>query len=225
VRRQPKSSVPLLLFFLLISAFFIIALILMVELKLRPIVETYAESRARLIATRSVNEAIEAEMESRGDVYGDIIRFEHNINGDIIALKADSIKMNRMKSSIIERISQNLADNRSVRVEIPLGNLINGELFSGRGPKIEVLLQMTFSVNAGFVSCFEEAGINQTLHRILVDTKIGASVLMPGGKAYFETDNQMNLAETIIVGDVPQTYTDIQDSRESAIEKYSEYTD
>ena len=178
-----------------------------------------------MIAARAVNEAVEAELESRGDIYSDIIKFEYGINGDIIALKTDSIKINRMKSSIIERISEKLAEYGSVRVEIPLGNLINGELFSGRGPRIAVLLQMTFSVNAGFVSWFEEAGINQTLHRILVDTKVGASVLMPGGKAYFETENQINLAETIIVGDVPQTYTDIQDSRESAIEKYSEYAD
>lgn len=195
------------------------------ELKMRPLVKTYAEGRAAYIATRAVNEAVEEEIEEQGDIYDNLVYFEKNSSGDIMAVKTDSVKINRFKSSILSKINEKIYQNSSSLIEVPLGNIINGELFSGRGPGVPVLLQMINNANATFVSQFTEAGINQTRHRLIINVTVGMSVLLPGGRAYFEVTTEVNLAETIIVGKVPESYTDIVDSRDSVLEKFNDYGD
>ena len=192
------------------------------ELKLRPIVRAYAEGRARYVAIKVINEAVQEELETQ-DIYDSLLHLEKGSDGNVIALKTEPVKMNRLKSAIISRIGEKLNASGSVEIRIPIGNMINGELFSGRGPRISVLLQMVNNVNAVFVSEFEHAGINQTMHRILIDVTVGMNVILPGGSSYFEITTEMSIAETIIVGDVPETYTDIVDTREGLIEKYNDY--
>ncbi len=193
------------------------------EIKMRPLVKTYAEGRATYIATRAVNEAVEEEIEEQGDVYDNLVYFEKNDAGDIMAVKTDSVKINRFKSSVLSKINEKIYKNNSALIKVPLGNIINGELFSGRGPGVPVLLQMVNNANASFVSEFTQAGINQTRHRLIINVTVGMSVLLPGGRAYFEVTTEVNLAETIIVGKVPESYTDIVDSRDSILEKYNDY--
>lgn len=193
------------------------------EMKMRPLVKTYAQGRAAYIATRAVNEAVEEEIEEQGDIYDNLVYFEKNSDGDIMAVKTDSVKINRFKSSILSKINEKIYQNSSSLIEVPLGNIINGELFSGRGPGVPVLLQMINNANASFVSEFTQAGINQTRHRLIINVSVGMSVLLPGGRAYFEVTTEVNLAETIIVGKVPESYTDIVDSRDSILEKYNDY--
>ncbi|MEA4921327.1 MAG: sporulation protein YunB [Clostridiaceae bacterium] len=219
--RRVRDRMPLIWLFII----FLVATIsfLTIEIKLRPLVKAYAEGRAKYIATIAINEAVEEELENQGGVYDNLVFFEKNNNGDILALKTDSVKINRLKSSIVSRINDKINAASSTKIEVALGNIINGELFSGRGPKIPILLQMVNSANASFISEFTHAGINQTRHRILIETDVGMSVLLPGGRAYFEVTSQVNIAETIIVGSVPNSYTDIVDSRESLVEKYNDY--
>lgn len=219
--RHVRNNMPII--WLFIICLMATALFFATELKLRPLVKTYAEGRARLIAIRAINDAVEEELEHQGGVYDNLVFFEKNNEGDILAVKTDSVKINKLKSAILTRINEKINASSSSQIEVPLGNIINGELFSGRGPKIPVLLQMINSANASFVSEFTQAGINQTRHRLIIDATVGMSVLLPGGRAYFEVSTEVNLAETIIVGKVPETYTDIVDSRESILEKYNDY--
>lgn len=219
--RRVRERMPLIWLFII----FLVATIsfLTIEIKLRPLVKAYAEGRAKYIATIAINQAVEEELENQGGVYDNLVFFEKNNDGDILALKTDSVKINRLKASIVSRINEKINAASSTKIEVALGNVINGELFSGRGPKIPILLQMVNSANASFISEFTHAGINQTRHRILIETNVGMSVLLPGGRAYFEVTTQVNIAETIIVGSVPDSYTDIVDSRESLVEKYNDY--
>lgn len=220
-RRRDRTHIRLLwLTTLCLSS---LVLIFSIEAKMRPLVKTYAEGRARYIAVNAVNEAVEEELSSQGGIYDNIIYFEKNNEGNILAVKTDSIKINRLKSSMLSRINEKINRSATSRIDVPLGNIINGELFSGRGPRIPVLLQMVNSANASFISEFTAAGINQTRHRLIMDTTVGVSVLLPGTRGYFEVSSQVNLAETIIIGKVPDNYTDIVDTESDLLEKFNDY--
>lgn len=199
------------------------AAILAAELKLRPLVRTYAEGRAGYIAARSVNQAVQEELEQAGGIYDNLVFFEKNEAGDILAVKTDSIRINRLKSAILDRVAEKLSQSGTTRIEVPLGNIINGELFSGRGPKIPIVLQLVNTANANFISEFNEAGINQTRHRLLIEIDTAVTALLPAGRTSFRITSQINLAETIIVGRVPDSYTDIVDTDSSLLEKYNDY--
>ena len=79
------------------------------------------------------------------------------------------------------------------------------------------------SVNASFASEFTSAGINQTRHRILINTSVYISVMLPTGSAGTEVISEAVIAETVIVGDVPDSYTNIEDNESELLDKINNY--
>jgi hypothetical protein len=60
--------------------------------------------------------------------------------------------------------------------------------------------------DASFESHFSEAGINQTRHQLNMTICVDISVLILGKAESFNVCTQVVVAETIIVGHVPDTY-------------------
>ena len=91
---------------------------------------------------------------------------------------------------------------------IPIGSFLMPEVFSGRGPCIPVQILSIRNSDASFTSSFSEAGINQTLQQMNLIVCVDVSVLVLGKTNYFSVSSQVVVAETIIVGQVPNTYLD-----------------
>ena len=60
--------------------------------------------------------------------------------------------------------------------------------------------------DAAFESSFTHAGINQTLHRLNMSVLVDVAVLVLGKTVNFTVESQVVVAETIIVGEVPDTF-------------------
>jgi len=164
-------------------------------------------------------------LEASGGVYDHLVFFEKSPDGTaILAVKTDSVAINRFKAAIVDRVSDTMQQQSDTIIEVPLGNLWGGELLSGRGPRLSIVLQMVQSAKAEFISQFDQAGINQTRHRLLIEVQANMTMLLPVGKATFPVVTQVNLAETILVGAVPESYTDIVDTDGSAADLYSDYS-
>lgn len=212
------------LLFLFLLTLFCTAVFFAAELKLRPLVVSYAEGRANYIASKIIHQAVSDELQETGNVYDQMVYFEKSPDGtSILAVKTDSVAINRFKSRVVDRIVDEMQHQNNTIIEIPLGNLVNGELLSGRGPKISVILQMVQSASAAFISQFDQAGINQTRHRLLVEITANVTMLLPVGKVTYPITSQINLAETILIGHVPENYTDIIDTDGSVADQYSNY--
>ena len=80
-------------------------------------------------------------------------------------------------------------------------------LLAGRGPCLRVRMQSVGTATARFDNQFSSAGINQTRHRIILDVDVHVSILLPGLTTYTKVSNEISVAETVIVGGVPETYT------------------
>jgi len=204
-KKKFKAKYKALIFFLVLI---LLAAVLWTysESRIRPIMASMAEAHARLIGSRVVSEAIHEEVEANNISYDDLISFEKDEAGKIAALKTDIIMVNRLKSRLSVVILDKLLNLEDINLYIPVGNLVNGEFFSGRGPRLEIIVIPVGSVTTNITNVFTSAGINQTRHQIVLEVYVTVSVIMPF--AVESTDIMMSvaIAETVIVGDVPNMY-------------------
>ena len=186
----------------------VVLLVLLFSLrsKYRLVIEDLAQTQVKNTTSDLTNDAI-AKQIAVGDIqYDRIVFFEKDLDGRITALKTNMSEVNRLKTDILNIINDEILALDHSDIGIPLGSLILPELLSGKGPAIPVHILSIRNSDANFVSHFSQAGINQTLHRLNMEVSIDVAVLVLGHTSSFTMSSEVVVAETIIVGDVPQTY-------------------
>lgn len=189
----------------------ILALVLLVSFfllrsKYRLVIEDLAQTQVKNTTSDLTNDAI-AKQIAAGDIqYDRIVFFEKDLNGRITALKTNMSEVNRLKTDILNIINDEILALDHSDIGIPLGSLFFPEIFSGKGPAIPVRILSIRNSDANFVSHFSQAGINQTQHRLNMEVCIDVAVLVLGQTSSFTMSSEVVVAETIIVGDVPQTF-------------------
>jgi sporulation protein YunB len=152
------------------------------------------------------NDAIAKQMADGIIQYDRIVYFEKDLNGRITALKTNISEVNRLKTEILNIINDEILALDTSDIGIPLGSLIFPELLSGKGPAIPVHILSIRNSDAVFASNFSQAGINQTLHQLTMQVSVDVSVLVLAKTETFTVTSEVVVAETVIVGEVPETY-------------------
>ena len=165
-----------------------------------------AETQVKNATSDLINDSIDVQIETGNIQYDRIVYFEKDLNGRITALKTNMSEVNRLKTDILNRINDESLALDTSDLGIPIGSLIFPELFSGRGPAIPVNILSIRNSDASFTSEFTEAGINQTLQQLNMHVSVDVAVLVLGKTNYFTVSSQVVMAETIIVGQVPETF-------------------
>lgn len=207
----------------MIALLMLSALTAMALLHMKPILTSLATARVsntvNRIVVAAVNEAI-----ASGDIdYGTLVTFEKDLEGRITALRSNMAEVNRLQNKIADDILARLSEVSTSELHIPLGTLTGSALLAGRGPSLAVRMQAVGSTTASFRDAFTSAGINQTRHQILLDVNVYMSILLPGFSTYTKVANEITVAETVIVGSVPQSYTYFHGDRQSTGEYAEEY--
>ena len=185
------------------------ALIFGLDLRLRPVVETMAEAKVTNAVTRLLDGAVAAEIQARAITYSDLITVEKDENGRITALTSNMSALNDLRASILSDAVAAVDQIDSQSLAIPVGNLTGINFLSGRGFDLPVEVMTVGSAHAVFRSQFTDAGINQTRHQILLEVTVSVDILLPGGDLPAEITAQVPVAETVIVGSVPDTYVEL----------------
>ena len=153
-----------------------------------------------------INDAIDRQIESGNIQYDRIVYFEKDLNGRITALKTNMSEVNRLKTSILNIINDEILAQDTDHLGIPVGSLFLPEVLSGRGPSIPIHIISIRNSDASFESFFSEAGINQTLQQLTMNVSVDVAILVLGRSESFTVSSQVVVAETIIVGQVPDTF-------------------
>lgn len=184
----------------------IMALLLLFRYRFHEPIQRLAHTQITNATSDLINDAIDRQIQE-GDVHYDrIVYFEKDLNGRITALKTNMSEVNRLKTSTLNSINDEIIALDTSDIGIPLGSLFFSEVMSGRGPSIPVEILSIRNSDAYFTSNFSQAGINQTLHQITMSVLVDVSVLVLGEAASFTVTSEVVVAETIIVGDVPDTF-------------------
>lgn len=168
-------------------------------------IRSLAQTRVINATSDLINDAIDTQIETGTIQYDRIVYFEKDLEGRITALKTNMSEVNRLKTAILNLINDEIMEMDTSAIGIPLGSLILPEFLSGRGPAIPVQILSISNSDAGFDSFFTEAGINQTLQKLTMDVSVDVTVLVLGKTESFTVTSQVVVAETIIVGQVPDT--------------------
>lgn len=165
-----------------------------------------AETQIKNATSDLINDAIDKQIDNQNIQYDRMVYFEKDLEGRITALKTNMSEVNRLKTDILNLINNEILALDTSDIGIPIGSLLVPELLSGRGPVIPVQIIAIRNSDASFTSTFVEAGINQTLQQLNLVVCVDVSVLVLGRTNNFTVSSQVVVAETVIVGQVPDTY-------------------
>ncbi len=196
-----------------------IALVAIIHME--PILVSLATARVSNTVNRVVVAAVNEAIENGEIDYSMLVDFEKDSEGRVTALKSNMAAFNRLQARIADDILLRLSEVSTTELSIPLGTLSGSSLLAGRGPAVKIRMQTVGSTTASFRNTFTSAGINQTRHQILLDVNVNMSILLPGFRASTKVTNEISVAETVIVGSVPQTYTNFNTSP-ATIDDYAE---
>lgn len=179
---------------------------LMLRSRYRDVIQDLAHTQVKNVTSDLTNDAI-AKQIAKGEIqYDRIVYFEKDLNGRITALKTNMSEINRLKTDILRIINDEILALDASDLGIPMGSLFLPELFSGKGPVIPVHILSIRNSDAMFDSDFSQAGINQTLHKLTMLVSVDVAVLVLGQTSSFTINSEVVVAETVIVGEVPDTF-------------------
>ena len=181
-------------------------LLILFRTKFHGTIRSLAETQVKNTTSDLINDAIDRQIDTGNIQYDRIVYFEKDLEGKITALKTNMSEVNRLKTAILNLINDEILTIDTTDIGIPLGSLFFPEFLSGRGPVIPVHILSIRNSDASFSSRFTEAGINQTLQQINMDVSVDVSILVLGRTMSFTVTSQVVVAETIIVGQVPDTF-------------------
>lgn len=177
---------------------------------------TFAEAEAKWRATQAIHGAVLDEVGSQTD-YQDIVHIETDDRDRIIFMQANIIKINKLTSKVAIRIQDNLKELRTKEFGIPLGQLTDNMLLGSYGPHIKFVLVPLGTVEVSPEDSFEQAGINQTRHKIYLKVKSRIKVAIPFFGSVMKVETRVPIADAVIVGEVPETYLNLSASESQGL--------
>ncbi len=202
MRRRLRLLVRRLLILLLICS----TGFLMFRSRYRDVIRELAETQVKNTTSDLTNDAIAKQIDHGVIQYDRIVYFEKDLDGRITALKTNMSEDNRLKTDIFNIINDEILALDTSDIGIPLGSLFLPEFLSGKGPAIPVHILSIRNSDASFYSDFSQAGINQVLHQLNMLVSVDVAVLVLGQTSSFTINSEVVVAETVIVGDVPNTF-------------------
>ena len=204
VKRRRRLPVALLFFLAMFCLFFAAVAIFLKDLSAQ-----IAVSDASDIVTVQINNAISdimAEQDYSGDYF---VSFEKDAAGDVTAISSNMARINALSAKILHRVV-GATENRTIEIGIPAGNLTGISLLMGRGPNIPVQIIVLTSSRVEFNNSIVTAGINQTKHQINLEVIVDIDILVPWGTESTQVITEVLIADTIVVGRVPDTYLSME---------------
>lgn len=190
---------------LLLAAFAVISALIALWLRLAPELEALAAAQVADEASDEIAEAITEQMERNDITYGSVVTLEKDGAGGLLALRTDMGELNRLRNETLRIVNERITGDAQSELGIPLGSVLLPALFSGRGPVLPVRVLTIRNADAEYSGSFQEAGINQTLHRITLHVALDVTMLSPAGTKNLRVESEVVVAETVLIGQVPGT--------------------
>ena len=204
-----KTSI---IFAILFVISFFIGSFLYIDRTLRPTITVLAETKALELANKSINKSV-AEVVKGQINYKDLMNVQLDSDGKITMIQANTVMMNEMASNVALEIQDELKKVKSTTSYIPIGTALGSPILAKYGPQLRVSIEPIGTVSVDFKTKFESSGINQTIPIIYIEATTKVRVVIPLTTSTQEVNAQIPVCETIIVGDVPQSYVNIPDRK------------
>lgn len=209
--------------YIILIIVFTLVVVISIDLYIRPTVNKATSYQAKIIATELLSETTYQVLESMEIEYGSIVNITKNQSNEITAIETNMNTINKLKAKLTSDITKNLNNIKSKNYNISLGTLIGNDFLMGRGPDITFKIEPVGYLQTELISQFTSVGINQTQHQILLNMTVDMSTIIPFHNSDTVVNTKIIIAETIIVGDVPQYYTNVISDDKNLISDINDY--
>lgn len=227
-----RGPLPLRYVFLITFVFFIFMTVfslIIINNNLEPNLKSIANTKARQIASKAINDAISKKITDGIDMDQLIIVNEYS-DGQLTFRNNPQV-YNRVISEATMRVQRyldlveegNLEELESFKndininyeeskkqsgivYEVPLGMATGATLFSNLGPKIPVRLKILGDVISDMETRVIETGINNTHLEVYVKVNVKMNVIIPLIEPPIEISNAVKIGDIFVTGKVPQYY-------------------
>ena len=202
-RKRKKRKAVL---FLSVFLSFVVLSFVYVYCVVNPVVIEATSHTIYSLSTSAVSNAVYDVLVKNNISYEDLVNIEYNDSGDITLISLETVELNLLTREFY-KVSQDYLDAMgSEGIDVSLGTFSGIPFLSGFGPKINLKLVSIGAMTASFESEFVSAGINQTNHSLYVKLYASVSLILPAYTERMDSVTEMLVAESVIVGKVPQVY-------------------
>lgn len=185
---------------------FLLYIYRLIDKNIKPTIIAISEIRARSVTTQTINDTIKVKI--RRDInYNDLIFVKYDNEGKVTLMQANTILMNSIAAEVALEVQEQLEQMSKTKIKVPLSNAFNTQIITL--PSINVQIVPQGAVAVDFATEFESSGINQTRHRIYIIVVTDIKMIVPLVAENLRITTNIPIAETIIVGDVPEQYVNV----------------
>lgn len=197
------------IFFILLALAAAAAVLIRSALYLRELSEDMVISDVNDLMTLTVNDTVSRKLADSDYGYDYFVSLEFDNSGRVVAVRTNMARINALSAELLSDIVE-AAEGGQMRLDIPVGNILGSSLLLGKGPEIPVDITSLTSSRVEFKNELFASGINQTKHQIKLNVIVNVDVILPWKTVSTDVVSEVLVAETVIVGDVPQTYFDME---------------
>lgn len=192
---------------LAVAGIVMLALAVWLNAGMQRAMEALAVARVKSVAARAMNEAILARLSETAG--GEPVIHVRETGERVYLLEPDAYRMNALAAACAKTAQDYISEMGEQGISVPIGTITGIPFFAGRGPKLRVNFTPAGSVQSAFDTEFTSSGINQTLYRVKLRLVASVQIVMPGVYRSVSVTSEAAIAESVIVGEVPQVYTDV----------------
>lgn len=208
---------------IILATFCILALLALAFFRCRPIVTAFAESQALWIATKTANRIVAEVLQQNADLCSNVISVSYKDAQTVSAIQTDTAVINTVRTAMMDSVMSAIEDISTVSVPIPIGTLSGVHWLSGWGPLVTFPMSFTATVLSDVSSTLSAVGINQSSYRVLVHLDVSLYIVTPGGRSTVGTRMSYPVAETVLLGDVPDNITEVYGDDQSLLGQIFDY--
>ncbi|MBQ7596538.1 MAG: sporulation protein YunB [Clostridia bacterium] len=187
----------------------LVSAVVFVEYRMKYVREELSAFTAQNCAASAILNGVEETIKGFEMIYSDIVSIERDDNNTVKSVVTDTAKLNAVSNSANRNVDRRINKVESFPVDFPLSALFSDEFFAGLGPRVRFYVTLTGTASTHFENEFEAAGINQTLHRIVLIIEVNTYVIFGGKVKNYSVTNEFCVAENIIVGITPDAVAQI----------------
>ena len=202
----------------------LVGLLFLVDLQVRPIIEKTAMYQSKILASRMITRSVSEVLSEEYYDYASLVEVIYNDSQQVSSVKSNMIAINRLKNEVTTALDSELLKMSEYDLGISLGTISGFHMFYQQGPVIPVKVAPDGFVETTLISEFSNAGINQTLHRIILNITLDISAIIPGYTTSAELSSNFIVAETVIVGDIPDAYTHVITGNSEILDEINDYS-
>ena len=195
------------------------------QLMIRPNIVNVCEYNSKAVTISLIDDAVNERLVELGDDadYSNLVKLSYTSDGKVASIESNTKLINRIKNDMLTEINDRLMKGETENVDLTVGTLSGIPLFHGSGPTVRMEVEPKGYADAVFISEFTDAGLNQTLHRMIMRTTVSVTAFIPMYSVETKVSGDFLIAETVIVGNVPESFTHVVSDDKDVVDAINDF--